>query len=50
MKENKGTVWFASKYFILDNSEKSLFYSKFTIDIKETISQKIFPFIISWAI
>ena len=39
MKENKGTVWFASKYFILNNSEKSLFYSKFTIDIKESISQ-----------
>ena len=50
MKENKGTVWFASKYFILNNSEKSLFYSKFTIDIEESISQKFFPFIISWAI
>ena len=25
-------IWFASKYFILNNYEKSLFYSKFTID------------------
>ena len=37
MKENKGTVWFASKYFISINSEKNLLYGKFTIDIKESI-------------